>query len=172
MGDYPCGPYGFAQGATIANLTFAGRRDDDHDGTAVNDPIRDVSLDEYLDRDGVRKALVIVIASETCVPCQNEQPMLVELEAHYAGTVAFLEGIVQGQAGQPATQQTIDAWAAQFGVPFDMTADPTGVFKPYYDASAFPATIVIRTGDMQIQTVLAGNTGDLQPLLDTLVFAF
>ena len=40
MGDYPCGPYGFGPGSTIANLQFSGRRDDDKDGTAANDSIR------------------------------------------------------------------------------------------------------------------------------------
>jgi hypothetical protein len=164
---YPCGPYGLTAGSTIADLTFAGRRDDDRNGTAANDPVRAVSLDEYYAAPALR-AIVLIVASETCVPCQNEQPTLLSLHARYGDQVAFIEAIVQGQAGQPADTSTLDKWAAQFGVPFDMTADPSGVLRPYYDASAFPATLVLRRADMQIVAAIAGMAGSLQAILDPL----
>jgi hypothetical protein len=164
---YPCAPYGLTTGSTIADLSFIGRRDDDHNGTAVNDPVRTVTLGEYYATSALR-AIVLVIASETCVPCQNEQPTLLSLHGRYGEQVAFIEAIVQGQAGQPADTSTLDKWAAQFGVPFDMTADPGGALKPYYDASAFPATLVLRRADMQIVAAVAGMAGALQAILDPL----
>jgi len=167
---YPCGPYGLAQGSTIANLSLPGKHDQNGSGNVLDDAVTTLQLADYFARPSLR-ALVIVIGTETCVPCQNEQPTLLDANARYAanGTVAFLEAIVQGQGGKPADTSVLDAWVTRYQVPFDMTADPNGTLLPYYNASAFPSSLVIRVKDMTLVTVKAGAIDNLTAILDPLV---
>jgi thiol-disulfide isomerase/thioredoxin len=165
--EYPCGPYGYSQGATIANLSLQVQQDDNQNGSATDDAVKTVTLADYfLEKD--LSALVIIIGSQGCVPCQNEQPDLVKLDQMYAGKVAFLEAIVQNAQGQPATQQVIDGWVAQFMVPFDMTPDPTNALAPYYPSNSFPSAIAIRTSDMQIVYDVVGPDDGLAAALTSI----
>lgn len=150
---YPCGPYGFVQGSTIADLVLPTQHDDNASGSAVDDPVVTVHLSDYREK---ASSLAIVIGSQTCAPCQNEQSTLVDLSRRYTRAV-FLEAIVQGQAGAQADQAVVDGWATQFALPFDLTADPSRALLPYYDPTAFPIGIVIRLADMQIVHIGSGQ---------------
>jgi thiol-disulfide isomerase/thioredoxin len=166
-GAYPCGPYGYAMGAVIADLAITGQHDTNGNGRATDDPVVTLQLAGYFHDPGYR-ALTIVISSESCVPCQNEQPDLVALEQHYNGQVALLEAIVQNASGQPADQGVIDNWVARFNVPFDMTPDPTQALAPYY-TSSFPTTMAIRLADMRITYRAVGPSDGLMLALDQIV---
>ena len=150
---YPCGPYGYTAGSTIADLVLPTQHDDNASGSAVDDAVTEVHLSDYRGKAG---ALALVIGSQICAPCQNEQPTLVDLSRRYT-RAAFLEAIVQGQAGAQADQAVVDAWATQFALPFDLTADPSRVLLPYYDPTAFPIGIVVRLSDMQIVHIGSGQ---------------
>ena len=167
---YPCGPYGLAAGSTIANLSLPGKHDQNGSGNVLDDALTTLALADYFARPALR-ALVIVIGTETCVPCQNEQPTLLQANARYAqqGTVAFLEAIVEGQGGQQADTAVLDAWVSRYQVPFDMTADPAGALRPYYNTRAFPSSLVIKVSDMSIVSVMAGPVDNLAAILDPLV---
>ena len=167
-GAYPCGPYGYGQGATIADVTVSGQRDGNGNGHATDDPVADIRLSDYF-HDSRLKALAIIIGSESCVPCQNEQPDLVTLQQRYQGKAAFLEAIVQNAAGQPADQRVIDAWVARFNVPFDMTPDPGQALAPYYPANSFPSAMAVRLSDMRITFQVVGPSDGLQQALDQIV---
>lgn len=167
-GDYPCGPYGLTVGSTIANLTIVAQRDSNASGSVLDDPAQPVTLAAYR-AEPQRAALAIIIGTESCVPCQNEQPELVALHARYGGRVAFLEAIVEDSRGAPADQQVIDAWVARFGVPFDMTADPTGALAPYYPATSFPSALAIRLATMEISYLVVGPAVGLEAALDAIV---
>jgi hypothetical protein len=155
-------------GAVLADIAVTGQRDTNGDGKATDDPVITIHMSDYF-HDPKLKALAIIISSESCVPCQNEQPMLVTLYQKYNGQVAMLEAIVQNAAGQPATQPVIDAWVARFNVPFDMTPDPTQALAPYYPANSFPSTMAIRLSDMHIVYQVVGPADALQATLDGLV---
>lgn len=166
---YPCGPYGYAMGAVIANLTIQSQHDANGNGSAVDDPVLPVQLADYF-RNPNLKALAIIIGSESCVPCQNEQPTLVSLYKGYpAGEVVFLDAIVQNSTGGPADQTVIDNWATQFSVPFDLTADPTHALTPYYPTNSFPSAMAIRTADMKIVYSVTGPADGLQAAIDQIV---
>ena len=150
---YPCGPYGYTAGSTIADLVLPTQHDDNSSGSAVDDPVVERRLSDYRGR---ADALAIVIGSQTCAPCQNEQPTLVDLSRRYP-RAAFLEAIVQGQAGAQADKAVVDGWATQFALPFDLTPDPSRVLLPYYDPTAFPVGIVVRLADMQIEHIGSGQ---------------
>jgi hypothetical protein len=164
-GGYPCGPYGYTTGAVIADVAVSGQRDQNGNGNATDDPVTTIRMSDYRN-DSRLKALAIIIGSESCVPCQNEQPSLVALDQRYQGRVAFLEAIVEDAAGQPADQRVINAWVASFNVPFDMTPDPTQALQPYYPANSFPVAMAIRLSDMDIVYHVVGPADGLQQTLD------
>jgi hypothetical protein len=167
---YPCGPYGLAQGSTIDNLVLQGKRDQNKSGDVLDDAIMPIAFADYHAAPGVR-ALLVVIGTETCVPCQNEQPQLISLYQRYAasGALAVLEAIVQGQAGKPADTAVVDAWVSRFQVPFDMTADPTSALQPYYSSSSFPWAFVIRVADMNLVSVVSGPPDGIEATIEALV---
>ena len=102
-----------------------------------------------------------------------EKPDLVKAYNDYAAAhkgVAFLEIVVQNRDNSPGDTATLDRWATKFSVPFDMVADPTGVFKPYYNVMAFPGQLVVSTADMTIQALHNGSMpGWVQQQVDALV---
>ena len=166
--SYPCGPFGFAQGARIANLTIDGQRDANHSGSAVDDPVAPIQLADYF-ADPKLSMLAIIIGAESCVPCQNEQPNLVTLYDNYlpGGKVAFLEAIVQNASGQPADQTVIDNWATRYNLPFDISHDPTQALAPYYPVNTFPSAMAIRLADMTIVYQVTGPATGLQSAIDS-----
>jgi AhpC/TSA family len=164
---YPCGPYGYARGSVVADLTLTGQRDSDGTGSAVDDPVAPIHLHDYF-QDATLTALVIVIGTVSCVPCQNEQPTLVASYRAHQPQAAFLEAIVQGAAGAPADTSVVDAWAANYSLPFDLTADPTQALAQYYPANAFPSAMVIRTSDMTIVYQVVGPADGLDAALTQL----
>lgn len=151
--QYPCGPYGASQGSVIADLALSGKRDDNMSGSPADDAVRPISFaDYYKDKDA--RVLVVLTAAEWCGPCKAEQPSLVSLYQGYQGSapgqVAFLESIVQDNAGNVAAQLNVDNWTTTYKIPFDMAADPDQALAPYYNVSTFPMQMVIRTRDMTI----------------------
>ena len=105
----------------LGDISVVGQHDDDGNGTPTNDPTRTLSMADYRKK----PALAIIVGAQSCVPCQNEQPMLVSLYQKYVDRASFLEAIVQNAAGAPADQALVDAWATRYMLPFDITADPT-----------------------------------------------
>jgi len=150
---YPPGPYGTEIGDTIENLSFQGRRDDDGNGTATDDPVRDIWLSDYqYDRSGLQ-VLVIAVEAAWVSPSAAEQPFLVELfedEYEAGGLVAFLDTLMEADQSVPAEIADLDDWATTHGLPFDLAIDPTRRLFDYIDPDAWPAHLVIRLSDMTI----------------------
>jgi hypothetical protein len=169
---YPCGPYGYAVGATLADASLYGRRDRDGNGSALDDPAGTFRLAEYFATPGLR-ALVLSLSTVWCVPCTGEQPALVSLFGRYraGGQVAFLEILLQRSNGDPADGSDADRWAAEFNLPFDIAADPMDSLRGYYDPNAFPEQMVVRTADMTIRDLRHAAADDtlasvIEPLLN------
>jgi hypothetical protein len=169
--EYPCGPYGYAVGSTIADASLYGRRDRDGNDSALDDPAGPLRLAEYFATPGLR-ALVLSLSTVWCVPCADEQPLLVSLWERYraGGQVAVLEVLLQRSNGDPADGADADRWASEFKLPFDIAADPMGALKGYYDPNAFPEQIVVRTADMSIRDLRhAAVDATLQSVIDPLL---
>ena len=149
---YPCGPYGFGVGAILADLTLTGRRDLNHSGSPLDDPIAPITLGDYY-REMKLDVLFVSLATVWCVPCTQEQPALKQLFLDYqtAGKrVGFLEPILQDASGQTATMTQVDAWTMNYALPFDMAADPQNALAPYYNPGTFPVQLVIRLPAMRL----------------------
>jgi len=165
---YICTDYGYTTGTTIENLEILGKRDDNHDGSPVDDPIRTIRFSDY-HQDKSTKALVVLVAAEWCAPCRIEQPGLIDLYNKYdaaSAGVAFLEALAQDKFGNPADMLVADRWAnTQWGaqqqkIPFDIAADSASVLGPYYNVGAYPMQMVIRTSDMKIMYQNNGNANE------------
>ncbi len=149
---YPCGPYGFQPspspeipGSVIANLTLSGKKNS-------TGAISEIKLSDYYQNKNI-KVLVMTSSAEWCGPCKAEQPGLVKLYNDHGGangTVAILGAVVQANDGSPSTEAVLDRWAKAYKIPFDLAIDPAEALAPYYDLSAFPMQMVIRTSDMRI----------------------
>lgn len=162
--DYPAGPYGYSVKSTIADLTFLARRDGSMKGLPLDGstptgnmpnistyPVGKVHLADYRSH---FKVLVINASAQWCPHCMDEQPGFKENYVNWNATeptVGILEVIVQDVQGRPAGMDIADQWARAYSLNFDIGADPTGVLSPYYDISAFPMNMVIKTSDMKIQ---------------------
>jgi hypothetical protein len=168
--QYPCGPYGYATGAVVQDLSLSGRRDLAKDGMAMSSPVMPIQLGDYF-QDKSLKVLFISLAASWCVPCAQEQPTLNQMYQNYLGMgghVAFLQSILQDAAGNPAQQNTVDAWAKNYQTPFDMAADPMGVLGPYHTGNAFPVQMVIKlsTMTMTYSNVGGGSDDELKLAID------
>lgn len=149
---YPCGPYGFQEGATIRNLSHPGIRARSDGGLVHAGEVTTVSLADYY-ADKSIKAIVLTASAEWCDPCKAEQAGLVSLHKEFLGrnpSVAIFEAVVEDADGLPATIDVARRWARDHRLTFDVVIDPTGILKPYYDINAFPMNVVIRTSDMKI----------------------
>lgn len=162
---YPCGPYGFAPGSVIEDIELVARRDTDADGEigspvcgASVDAVSTVKLSDYY-KDKTVQALLLTGSAEWCGPCRSEQPGLRRLFNSYqdkGGHLAILGTIVENNNHEPSDIDVADRWKCQYDLPFVVAADPAMVLQPYYDISAFPMNMLIRTSDMRIMWQING----------------
>ncbi len=165
---YPCGPYGYAIGSTIGDLTVTGRVDSDGNGSVLDDPIQPISLHDYFANKKI-KVLFISLATVWCAPCTTEQPSLVQLYDDYKSAgqgVAFLQLILQNGQSMPSSQSDVDAWAQTYSIPFDMAYDPQNALAPYYSPTAFPEQLVLRTSNMTLVYQHTSVSTDLKSVID------
>jgi hypothetical protein len=148
--QYPCGPFGNSQGQIIANLSLVGQRDTNHNGDPTDDPWGTIHFSDYY-QDPSLKVLVVLAAAYWCVPCQMEQPELVQdFNTYKSKGVAFIEAIIQDNNGAPSQPSDVDMWAQNYKIPFDVAADPAVALGPYYNLQEFPMQMLITTKDMAI----------------------
>ncbi len=165
---YPCGPYGYAVGGTVGDLTVTGRRDANGNGSVLDDPIVSISLSDYF-HDKKNKVLFISLATVWCAPCATEQPSLVQLYDNYKSAgqgVAFLQLVLQNGQSMPSSQSDVDAWAQTYSIPFDMAYDPQNALAPFYDPRTFPVQLVLRTSNMSLVYQHTSVSTDLKSVID------
>src|SRR5437868_2735539 len=82
-----------------------------------------------------------------------------------------LEGIIQDVAGNPAAIANVDTWGQTYHIPFGLASDGADVLGPYYNISAFPMQMIIRTSDMKIMYQENGEhpASDLQAVFDQII---
>jgi hypothetical protein len=180
---YPAGPYNVKPGDVIANFSFMGYPNPKLGNTTLV-PIAladfynphaddasympaDPSVDDRLfGKDspygaGTKKprALAINIGAIWCAPCNIEAKT--ELPLHYTkfkplgGEFLFqlADGATQGNA---ATPKDLTNWTKKYKVDYPSTIDPDKQLSALFDATAYPANMIIETRTMRIVTVIAG----------------
>lgn len=167
-GDYPAGPYGYAQGTTIGNLSFIGKQSDTHvDYSTLQ--MQALTLED------IRKNAKLILvdgAARWCTPCNRDQPTMRTIEANYAPKgVVTLEVVVEGTFGVAATENDINRWANQYMLAGIVAIDPSYEMAKYADVTAFPMYMVLRASTMKIEYMQVESlaASPIEPVLDSLL---
>jgi len=169
---YPADHVGTAVGDRIANFRFRGFRSP---GTYTVDEMttpQELALADYYDPDGELgvKILHVMVNTRWCGP-SNEEADFVS-GANYTGQntggasfareleplgVRFLEVLVDGIVGQPATLDDLRAWIVDHDIDYTAAVDPHyGELGPLFTTAAIPFNMVIDARSMQILATSVG----------------
>jgi hypothetical protein len=168
-GDYPAGPYGYGQGATIANLSFLGKEAPDAvDYTALAiEPIALAAVRQSA------KLILIEGAARWCAPCNQDQPAMRAVQATYAPRgVATMEILVEGGAiGTAATDDDINRWQSEYQLAGIIAIDPSYELAKYAEVTAFPVYLVVRASTMRVEHLQVAPLAQqpIEPVLDSLL---
>jgi hypothetical protein len=167
-GDYPPGPYGYAAGTIIGNLSFIGKSSDSATDYSTL-PMQTITLGD------VRKDAKLILidgAALWCTPCNRDQPNMRTIEANYAPKgVVTMEVLVEGQYGVAATELDINRWANLYTLAGIVAIDPAYELSKYADVTAFPMYMVVRASTMKIEYVQVESlaASAIEPVLDSLL---
>lgn len=134
--DYPVGPYGVAEGDTIANLAFAhldGRR---------------LALGGMYH--GEKRALVLYATGTWCFSCKPEVAWLNGKIASGDSDVLPLAVVLEDNRYQRADAPTARRWADSLEVKFETVVDPSGALDSFRTSGVVPMNLVIDTRTMRI----------------------
>lgn len=169
---YPEGPYGVAEGATIANYRFQGFPDP----KASRGELRPIELADFFNPtgDGVHdedsgldgpkpKVLMVTVSALWCAPCKEEAEKV--LPGKYAELaprgVEFLLNLADGPApGVPAEPKHLVKWTESFDVAYPSSIDPTYQLGAIVQSDAYPLNFIVETRAMTITYVVAGSPRD------------
>ncbi|WP_231511479.1 TlpA family protein disulfide reductase [Chondromyces apiculatus] len=174
VSSYPEGPYGINIGSKIANYKFVGYSN----AAVVNDALQEIHLSDFYNPDGNAvyaeegreaqygagvakpKALLIVVSSVWCGPCNYEadEVLPVKYEKHKPVGGEYLLQLADGPTpGAPAGQEELYRWTRKYDVNYPSAIDPSYKLGALFSADAFPANMIIDTRDMSIVEVVAGS---------------
>jgi hypothetical protein len=118
------------------------------------------------------KLILIEGAARWCTYCNQDQPMMQQIEADYGPRgVKVLEILSEGGYGITATENDINRWAAAHSLSGPIVIDPERQLDKYADVSAYPLYMVLRASTMTIEYMMTGGmaTYPAQPVLDMLL---
>lgn len=157
--SYPPGPFGYAVGATIADLELVAKGDPDDPlprdySTLGLEPLR---LSEFYGRPDIRLVLLVGIAA-WCDFCAAEQSVLNDIvdSMHRRGVRVVQVMLDSRIPGVAARAEDIDRWAALHRSRMPIALDPQRVLLNYADRQAFPVNLIVRTSDMEILHMAVG----------------
>jgi len=168
---YPAGPYGISIGSVIANYKFVGFVN----AMAESGALQEIRLSDFYNPTGTDvfsdkvpllagtpkpKALVIDVSSVWCPPCNEEAATILPakyLEYKPRGGEFLLQLADGPTPGEAAGQSDLYKWTQKYDVDYPAAIDPSYKLGALFDADAFPANIIIKTQDMSIVEVIAGE---------------
>jgi hypothetical protein len=167
---YPDGPYGISKESRAENFEFVGFPN----AMADTSGARIIQLSDFYNPTGADvfpegspygagepkpRALLIVVSSVWCGPCQYEaSEVLPGLYAKYRPIGGeFLLALADGPTpGVPAEMKHLYNWTQKYDVDYPAVIDPASKLGALFEADAFPANIIVRTTDMTIIDVISG----------------
>ncbi|AKT43377.1 TlpA family protein disulfide reductase [Chondromyces crocatus] len=170
---YPESPYGIRVGSTIANYKFVGYAN----ASEVNDALQEIRLSDFYNPTGEDvysdegrdvqygagkakpKALLIVVSSVWCGPCNYEaEKVLPDEYKRFAPHGEFLLQLADGGTpGDPAKQRDLYNWTRKYKVDYPSAIDPSYKLGSLFNADAYPANMIVDTRDMSIVQVVSGS---------------
>lgn len=144
-GAYPAGPYGETEDAILANLSFTRA-----DGTPHS-----LEADVWKKEDA--RLLLLVTAAGWCTSCIEEQPALESLHAEWSAKgLVIVEALFETQDYEKADVALASSWKRQYGLSFDVVADPEFTLKDYYDRTLTPMNMLVDVATMKIIRIAVG----------------
>ncbi len=173
---YPTGPFGYAQGSIIENISFLGKVDPagaSGTGNYSSLALQTVSLGDFYNDATVKFVMMSGVAG-WCGPCNQEQSQVPAAQKTYEPMgVKFFEAMIQGydeSTGIPATEADLDKWQQLHKLHVGIGMDPEDKIHAYADIAAFPLNMVVRTSDMKIVFMQTGEV-DVATILADVVSA-
>jgi len=157
--NYPAGPYGYVEGAVVADYKFLGKVPTAGDYSAL--PMRELRLSEF-HNDPAVKLLLIEGSANWCYFCNEEAPAIEQLSVdHFADGYRAVTVLAEGSIrGTPSNADDITNWVERHAfVQTGMAIDPEARLFQYAPASAFPLHILLDTKTMQIKWLCVGGQG-------------
>jgi hypothetical protein len=156
--NYPAGPYGYVEDATVANYKFLGRAP--MGNGSYEDSMRPVQLGEF-HSDGT-KLLLIEGSANWCYYCNQEADEIHAIAVENAGAgfkamTILAEGTTRGV---PANGEDVAWWIEKHA--YEAVAvgiDPEARLFQYAPTSAFPLHILLDTATMKIKWLCVGGQG-------------
>lgn len=173
-GTYAPGPFGFAVGSTISNISLVGKMDPGGPkGTADYSamPMQTFKLGDFYKKD--YKLIVLGGVAGWCKYCNEEQPEMNRLYGQYNPQgVQFILGLAQSFATKaadigPATEDDLNRWARLHDTHMPIGLDPNEQLQQFApDIGSWPLTIIIDASNMQIVDFFTGaQTAKLERII-------
>ncbi len=151
--DYPQGPYGAAEGDTIANMVFQGYWNaEPGEGLVSASGYEEVSLSRIRAlRSLGYQYLLLNVSGEWCVPCQQEARILPGKFSAWAQRGGYVLGIiVEDKRFRVATKETLDVWVDLFQMNYTMVHDPQAFVRDQIAPAAMPTNLMIELETMRV----------------------
>jgi len=160
---YPSGPYGYAVGQKLADVSSRGLRFTTTTGT-TKPAFEAISLQSVRAANPACKCMLVNIAAVWCSTCTDEQPILKKMVADDP-SFCVVETLQEGaRESSETTEAEVIAWTQRHAVNFPvLLGNATG--KHYIDEhQSAPVNVMVRADTMTIVGVSA-DTVEIAPLL-------
>jgi hypothetical protein len=155
--EYPAGPYGTREGATIPNLEYLGWRSP---ADAAYDPAKfeTIRLSDFYNPDGTKgntKLLLLNASAIWCSVCRSEMKHFRETDLYRQYKERGLEivGILfEDNNYNPAKPEDLVAWGSpkNYDIHFPLVLDPGFKIGAFFISDATPLNLLVDATTMQI----------------------
>ena len=140
--SYPEAPYGKSKGSKLENHSFL-----NGDGSAF-------SLG-HIQQDGNKRLLLLSTSAGWCTACIEEQPQIQAWYEQYGCRgLDVMVALFEDANSQAADASLAENWKSQYGLSFNVVADPTFVLGAYYDSSLTPMNMLVDLETMEIAEIV------------------
>lgn len=156
---YPSGPFGVDEGQVLQNLSFAGYVvGSPGEGSAVSGSYREAVSLQDLRELGSYRFMLLNVAAEWCVPCQEEAQILPSKFTRWAergGLVAVV--LTEDARFRTATKDDLDRWGTRYQSNHPMLHDPERAILGSLAPSTMPLNLMLDIQTMRILRRRVGN---------------
>jgi peroxiredoxin len=152
--SYPSGSFGTNVGSKVENLDFL-------------TPEGETITLQDLRAGGDKTLLLVSTTAGWCSACIEEQPFLESFFQTYSCEgLDVMVAVFEDAQYAPVNESHAGQWKTQYGLSFNVFADPEKSWSDYYDVSMAPMNMLI---DLCTMEILEIHTGSDPALLETLI---
>ena len=173
--DYPAGPYGVGEGATLENLAFLGWRDPVAAGYDIAQ-LEPVHLADFYNPDGRSEIRYLWINASAvwCTVCQAEMRDIKnnDIKATFgAKGVQLIGTLFEDNATGPAKPLDLKRWGElpAHSIDYPLVLDPGFKLGAYFTSDATPLNLLVDARTMRIVSATMGYSSDYWQRVDELL---